>query len=102
MISFSQARDLFRIQRDAKKVKKELKKIEVEAEAQGVKVVVSADQEVQSIEIPAEVSREALPRLLIDALNRALKKAQIVSSERMQGIMGELGLPTDDSWKGKP
>ena len=94
MVSFSQARDMFRLQREAKRVKKELKKIQVEAESQGVKVVVSAEQEILSVEIPAEVPREKIPQLLRDALNRALKKAQVVAAEKMQGVMGEMGMPT--------
>lgn len=94
MISFQKARDMFKLQRDAKRVKKELKNIHVEAEAQGVKVVVSADNEIVSIEIEENVSRENIPALLKDALNRAFKKAQIISAEKMQGVMGDLGLPT--------
>ncbi|PIR49222.1 YbaB/EbfC family nucleoid-associated protein [Candidatus Peregrinibacteria bacterium CG10_big_fil_rev_8_21_14_0_10_55_24] len=96
MVSFSQARDLFRLQREAKRVKKELKKIQVEAEAQGVKVIVNAEQEVLSIEISPEADHARLPELLKDALNRALKKAQVVASEKMQGVMGEMGLPTGE------
>jgi DNA-binding protein YbaB len=99
MTSLSQFKDMFRIQREAKRVKKQLKKIQVEALAQGVKVVVSAEQEILSIEIAPEVSREALPGLLTDALNRALKKAQIVAAEHMQGIMGEMGMPTEQGMK---
>ncbi|MFA6039161.1 MAG: YbaB/EbfC family nucleoid-associated protein [Candidatus Peribacteraceae bacterium] len=94
MVSFSQARDMFRLQREAKKVKKELKNIHVEAEAQGVKVTVTAEMEVVSIEIAPEVPREKIPALITDALNRAMKKAQVVSAEKMQGIMGEMGMPT--------
>ena len=94
MISFKQAKDMFKLQRDAKRVKKELKNIHVEAEAQGVKVVVSADNEIVSIEIAESVARESIPALLKDALNRAFKKAQIISAEKMQGVMGDLGLPT--------
>lgn len=94
MISFKQAKDMFKLQRDAKRVKKELKNIHVEAEAQGVKVVVSADNEIVSIEIAESVPRESIPVLLKDALNRASKKAQIISAEKMQGVMGDLGLPT--------
>lgn len=60
--------------------------------AQGVKVVVTAEQEIVSITIAPEVPRENIPALTIDALNRALKKAQIVSAEKMQGIMGQMGL----------
>ncbi|MDD4627811.1 MAG: YbaB/EbfC family nucleoid-associated protein [Candidatus Peribacteraceae bacterium] len=100
MVSFSQLKDMFRLQREAKKVKKELRKIQVEAEAQGVKVVVSAEMEVVSIEIAPDVPHEKIASLLTDALNRALKKAQIVSSEKMQGVMGEMGFPTDKGMRG--
>jgi DNA-binding protein YbaB len=100
MVSLSQAKDLFRMQREAKKVKKELKKIHVEAEVGGVKVVVNGEQEVLSITIGSEVERDAIPALLIDALNRALKKAQVVASERMQGLMGDMGIPTDTGMRG--
>ncbi len=87
-------RDMYKLQREAKRVKKELAKIHVEAEASGVKVVVTAEQEIVSIEIPPEVPRENIPALVKDALNRALKKAQVVASEKMQGVMGEMGMPT--------
>ncbi|MDB4979206.1 MAG: hypothetical protein JWM56_1392 [Candidatus Peribacteria bacterium] len=92
MVSFSQAKDMFRIQREAKRIKKELKSIHVEAEASGVKVVVSAEQEVVSITIDPSVPRESVPALLIDALNRAFKKAQLVSAEKMKGIMAQMGM----------
>lgn len=85
---------MFRLQREAKKVKKELSKIYVEAEASGVKVTVNAEMEVIAIEIGADVPRESIPALIKDAMNRALKKAQVVSAEKMQGIMGEMGMPT--------
>lgn len=89
---------MYRLQREAKKVKKELAKVHVEAEASHggalVKVVVSAEQEIVSIEIDPSIPQERIPALLIDALNRALKKAQVVASEKMRGVMGEMGMPT--------
>ena len=93
MTSFKQAKDLYRAQKQAKKVQKELANIHVEAEAQGVTVVVSGKQEIVSIAIEDDVPRENIPELLKDALNRAMSKAQIVSAEKMQGVMGEMGLP---------
>ena len=73
-------------------MQKELRNIHVEAEASGVTVTVSASMEIVSIVIAPEVSRERIPALLTDALNRAIKKAQIVSAERMQGVMGQMGM----------
>lgn len=92
MVSFSELRNSFKFQRQAGKVQKELKNIHVEAEASGVKVVISASMEIISITIAPEVDRDRIPALIIDAMNRAMKKAQIVSAEKMQGVMGELGL----------
>ncbi len=97
MTSFSQMKDLYKIQRETKRIKKELKNIHVEAEASGVKVTVNCDQEVVAIEIAPGTPQERLPALLKDALNRALKKAQVVAAERMQGIMQQMGLPVGES-----
>ena len=91
--SFSDLRKTFRFQREAKRVRKELSKIHVEAEASGVLVIVSAEQEIVNITIADSVPRENIPELLKDAMNRAMKKAQIVASEKMQGIMGDMGMP---------
>ncbi|MBI3336071.1 YbaB/EbfC family nucleoid-associated protein [Candidatus Peregrinibacteria bacterium] len=92
MVSWSKARDMFRLQREAKKIRKELKNIHVEEEAQGVKVIVTGEQKVHRIEIGPDVPRENISELLTDALNRALAKAQVVSADKMQGVMGEMGL----------
>lgn len=92
MPSFSDLKNSFKFQRKAKKVQSELKNIHVEAEASGVHVVVSAGMEIISIFVAPEVTRERIGDLLKDALNRAMKKAQIVSAERMQGVMGDLGI----------
>ena len=64
------------------------------------KVVMSAEQEVISIEIAPEVDRERLPAILKNVLNRVFKKVQIVSAEKMQGVMGEMGLPTTEGMRG--
>ncbi len=82
------------MQREAKRIKKELSSIHVEAEADGVKVVVSAEMEVISVEIADTTPRERVPNLIKDAMNRAMKKAQVVSAEKMQGLMGQMGMPT--------
>lgn len=94
MVSFTQAKDMFKLQRDAKRIRKELKNVHVEAEAQGVKAVVTAEMELVEVTIAEDVPREAIGARLKDALNRAMKKAQVISAERMQGLMGEMGLPT--------
>lgn len=100
MVSFSQAKDLFKMQREAKKIKKELKKIHVEAESNGVIVTVTAEQEVVSITIPEHLSHREIELAVTDATNRAMKKAQVVAAEKMQSVMGAMGLPTDGGMRG--
>lgn len=95
MPSLSQMRDMYRIQRDAKRVRKELKNIHVEAEADGVRVVVTGEQEIVTIDVPDTVPNARVGALVKDALNRALKKAQVVASEKMQPIMNQMGIPTE-------
>lgn len=92
MPSFSDIRKSFKLQQEAKKIRKQLKNIHVEAEAQGVRIVVSAEMEVVDIVIDPSVQPAQLPSLLKDAFNRAVKKAQLISSERMQGMMKEMGM----------
>lgn len=91
---FSKAKDLYKLQREAKQVKKQLQSIHVEAECRGVTVVVSANSEVVSITIADEVPREEIASRLLDALNRALRKVQVVAAEKTRGLMGDFGLPT--------
>lgn len=95
MPSFSQLKDMYRLQKEAKKVKKDLAKVHVEAEGRWCKVVVTAEQEIVSIVIQDGAPMQDIGTDLMDALNRALKKAQVVAAERMQGIMKQMGMPGD-------
>lgn len=100
MTSFKQAKDMFKLQKEAKRIKKELKNIHVEAEAEGVVVTVNAEQEIISITIADDVLRERIPALLKDALNRSLKKAQVVATEKMQGVMSQMGMGAPEQTMG--
>jgi len=83
---------MYRLQKEAKKIKKELKNLHIEAEHRGVTVLVSAEQKVMDIQISPDVPLDRAGEYAKEALNRALAKAQIVASEKMQGVMGEMGL----------
>lgn len=96
MPTFSQMKDMFKLQREAKRVKKELKNVHVEAEAQGVKVVVSAEMEVIDVTVEPSTPIDRVGALFMDATNRALKKAQVVAAERMQPVMGQMGFPAGE------
>ena len=87
-------KDMFKLQREAKRIKKELKNVHVEAQAEGVLVVVNAEMEIVEVTVDPSTPIERVGALFRDAANRAFKKAQIVAAERMQGVMAQMGLPT--------
>lgn len=95
---FDQAKDLYKLQKEAKKIKKELSKMHIEAEQDGIKVVINGEQTVISVDISEEArNNPKLESILAEAFNKALKKSQEVAAEKMKGIMGNLGLPGMDS-----
>lgn len=80
------------MQREAKRIRAELAKVHIEAETKGVKVVVTAEQEIVSITFPEGMSLTDAGENAKDAINRAMKKAQGYAAEKMQGIMKQMGL----------
>lgn len=87
-------KDMYRLQREAKRVKKELAKVHIEAEGRYCKVIVTGEQEIVSVQVLDASDPAALAADLKDVFNRAMKKAQVVSAERMQALMGEMGMPS--------
>lgn len=96
MSLFGQAKDMYKLQKQAKQVKKKLKNLQIEAEVGGVKVTVSAEQEVLSVEITEELmtseKKVDLEKNLLEAINKAIKKSQEVAAEHMRDMMSGMGL----------
>jgi DNA-binding protein YbaB len=92
---FDQAKNLYQLQRQAKEIKKELSNIHIEAEVDGVIVIINGEQEVISVTIPEEANNNPnkLGENLVKAFNKAIKKSQQIAAEKMKGVMGDLGLP---------
>jgi DNA-binding protein YbaB len=98
---FDKAKDMYAVQKQAKTVKKELKSIHIEAEVEGVKVVVTAEQEFVSLTISdsfwadiknQEHGKRKLEEVTLKALNKAMKKAQEIASSKMKGVWSQLGV----------
>lgn len=93
---FGQAKDLYKLQKQAKKIKEELKNLHIEAEGEGVVVVINGEQEVVEVKISEEMlkpeNQAKLQNVLISVFNKAIKKSQEVAAERMRGMMGDLGM----------
>lgn len=92
---FDQAKNLYQLQKQAKEIKKELRNIHIEAEVEGVVVIIDGEQEVVSVTVPegAEQNPRKLEENLVKAFNKAIKKSQQIAAEKMKGVMGGLGLP---------
>lgn len=93
---FGQAKDMYKLQKKAKQIKEELKNLHIEAEVNGIAVVINGEQEVVEVRIPAEMltteSQVKLQGELLTVFNKAIKKSQEVAAEKMRGMMGDLGM----------
>lgn len=91
---FDKAKDMYKLQKEAKKIKKELQNTHIEAEEDGVIVTVNGEQEVISVHIPDEARQNNnLDKALVKAFNKAIKKSQQVAAEMMKDIMGGMNFP---------
>jgi len=96
---FDKAKDLYKIQKEARRIKGELKNTHIEAETEGVTVTINGEQEVMKVEITDEAIKKATEKKkdLEDALeksfNKAIKKSQQIGAEKMKDIMGDMNIP---------
>lgn len=100
---FSKARDMYALQRQAKAAKKELKNIHIEAEVEGITVIVTGEQEFVSVNInentwislkDSEFGKKKLEEVFLKALNKAMKKAQEIAGTKMKGVWEQMGVQT--------
>lgn len=87
---FGQLGDMYKLQKEAKKIKAELAKTHIFSEDSGVKVTVNGEQQIVSIEFleGAPEEKEKLAKVITEACNKAMKKAQLVAAEKMKAVMG--------------
>lgn len=90
---FDKVKDLYNLQKQAKIIKKELKNIHIEAEVDGVIVLIDGEQEVVGVTLPEnETNHKRLGENLVKAFNKAIKKSQQIAAEKMKPIMGGLNM----------
>jgi len=78
MNPFGALGDMRKLQQQAKQMQEQLKKETVEANKNGVRVVVRGDQVVMEIEIDG-----ILENRIVDAVNEAIKKTQEVAARKL-------------------
>jgi len=92
---FDKIKDVYQLQKMAKELKKELKNTHIEAEVDGVVVIVDGEQEVISINWNegAESNPKKLQENIVKASNKGIKKAQSIAAEKMKPLMGSMNMP---------
>ncbi len=78
--------DMNEMRKKAMQMQNELKKEKIEVTEGSVKVVMTGNQKVKSIEISGEERED-----LVKAVNKAIKKSQKVAAQKLRG-MGGFGL----------
>ena len=88
-----QAKDMYKLQKQAKQIKKELKNIQIEAENGGVTVTVDGEQKFIEVKIDESILGDAkrISKGFVEASNKAIKKSQTIGAEKMKDVMGGMG-----------
>lgn len=86
MNPFGQLGELKKMRDQAMQIQKELQKEEVEIEKHGVRVVITGDQKLKSIESNGKSDND-----IRDAVNEAIKKSQEIAAKKLQSMTGGLG-----------
>ncbi len=89
----SNMKKLLELRSKAKKMQKQLSKVQIESEHEGIIIIFSGEQQVVEVKIPEDYNTKNLNKNLKEAFNKGLKKAQEVAASQMKDIMGDLGLP---------
>ena len=92
---FDKAKDLYKLQKQAKKIKGELKRTHIEAEQEGIIVIINGEQEVIEVKVSEEAMKDPkkMEKTLVLCFNKAVKKSQQVGAEMMKDIMGDMNFP---------
>jgi len=88
-----QAKDMYKLQKQAKELKAKLKNIHVEAEADGVSIVVTGEQNFIECTISDAIAGDTkkIGKAVVEAANKAVKKSQEIAAENMKEVMGDFG-----------
>ena len=92
---FDKAKNLYKLQKQAREIKAKLKNTHIEAENEGVVVIINGEQEIVSIRLTDEAlqNKEKLQTNIVNCLNKAVKKSQQIGAELMKEVMGDMNIP---------
>lgn len=94
-MDFWDAKKMMQLQQEAMKVKKELENTFIEAEVDWLVITVNWEMKVEKVEFEDTKTiwdQAALEKAIKEAINKGMKKAQEVAAEKMQWVMGQMGM----------
>ncbi|PZM84804.1 hypothetical protein DLH72_02940 [Candidatus Gracilibacteria bacterium] len=99
-MDYSKASQMLKFQQEAMKVKKELENTYIESEVKGFVITINGEMKAEKADfetnelIPGLSSEQKaeLEKAIVEAINKGIKKSQEYAAEKMQGIMGQMGM----------
>lgn len=82
---FSQLGELKRMRDQAMQIQRQLQSEEVEVEKNGVKILISGDQKLKSLESNGKSDKD-----ILEAVNEAVKKSQEIAAKKLSEMQGGL------------
>ncbi|MCX6812853.1 MAG: YbaB/EbfC family nucleoid-associated protein [Candidatus Berkelbacteria bacterium] len=99
MVDFGKMKDLYKLQKQAREIQKELKDTEIEAKSNDgwVTVVFNGEQHLVEVSLDAESLRpenkSELEKQILNTVSQAISRSQALAAEKMKDVMGGMGLP---------
>jgi len=99
MVDFGKVKDLYRLQKQAREVQKELKDTEIEAKSNDgwVTVVFNGEQHLVEVQLSEEAlkpeNKKELEKQILNTVGQAISRSQALAAEKMKSVMGGMGLP---------
>lgn len=96
---FDRMRELYKLQSKARRIKKELSRTEITAEAADgkIEVVFNGEQKIKSVSIDPEIlkadNQREIESGLKSAIEEAIDQSQKIAQEQMKEIAGDLNIP---------
>jgi len=99
MVDFGKIKDLYKLQKQAREIQKELKNTEIEARSNDgwVTVVFNGEQHLTELTLSDEAlkpeNKQELEKQLQNTISQAISRSQALAAEKMKDVMGGMGLP---------
>lgn len=81
-----QLNDLRKMRDQAQQIQRQLAAEEVVLEEQGVRVVMTGDQKIKELTVTGVTNQ-----ILVDVLNKAIRRSQEIAAKKLQAMSGGLG-----------